>query len=291
MNLDAKVAIVTGSGGKGAGHATARRFAQEGMAVVVSDVNDVGGHETVALIEADGGRAAFCRADMKNENEINALVAFAESAFGGLDILVNNASNPDAMGFLTGWTEAVAVEILAPMRATLAAVEAMRRRGGGAIVNIGSTSALGHGRKHSRWPAYDVGKMAQIRLTTTLACLCERENIRVNCLVPAWIASPGPKEYWESLTPEQRRERGAGHAALAGGGCRCNLAAGHGRNLIRSHHGVVERPTSEVHFAGRPGLSNVGLTPTSAARTSQVSSSNQNASSRSVPAVSFRFYS
>jgi len=94
------------------------------------------------------------------------------------------------------------------MRATLAAIEAMRRRGGGAIVNIGSTSALGHGRKHSPWPAYDVGKMAQMRLTTTLACLRDRENIRVNCLVPAWVASPGPKEYWESLTPAQRRERG-----------------------------------------------------------------------------------
>ena len=84
----------------------------------------------------------------------------------------------------------------------------MRRRGGGAIVNVGSTSALGQGRKHSPWHAYDVGKMAQMRLTTTLACLRDRENIRVNCLVPAWVASPGPKEYWESLTPAQRRERG-----------------------------------------------------------------------------------
>jgi NAD(P)-dependent dehydrogenase (short-subunit alcohol dehydrogenase family) len=215
VNLDGKVAIVTGSGGKGTGRATARRFAREGMAVVISDVNDEGGHETVTSIEADGGRAAFCRADVKNENEINALIAFAESTFGGLDILVNNASNPDVMGPLTGWMDAVAIEILAPMRATLAAVDAMRRRGGGAIVNIGSTSALGHGRKHSRWPAYDVGKMAQIRLTTTLACLREQENIRVNCLVPAWIASPGPKEYWESLTPEQRRERGVPDTLLS----------------------------------------------------------------------------
>jgi len=215
MNLDGKVAIVTGSGGKGTGRATACRFAREGMPVVVSDINDAGGQETVALIEAAGGRAAFCHADVKHENEIGALIAFAEATFGGLDILVNNASSPDGMGFLTGWDDAVAIEILAPMRATLAAIPAMKRRGGGAIVNIGSTSALGHGLKHSWWPAYDVGKMAQIRLTTTLAPLRDQENIRVNCLVPSWIASPGPLEYWQSLTPEQRRERGVPDTLLS----------------------------------------------------------------------------
>ncbi len=210
-----KVAIVTGSGGRGTGRATAVRFAREGAAVVVSDINEPGGLETVALIEAAGGRAAFCRADVRNEAEIKALVAFAESRFGGLDVLVNNASSPDGHGFLTGWAEMMAIEILGPMHATLAAIEAMRRRGGGAIVNIGSTSALGHGKKHAPWPAYDVGKMAQMRLTTTLRCLRERENIRVNCLVPAWIASPGPLEYWESLTPEQRRERAVPETLLS----------------------------------------------------------------------------
>ena len=70
MNLDGKVAIITGSGGKGTGRAVARRFAQEGMAVVVSDTNHTGGDETVALIAADRGRAAFHPADVKNENEI-----------------------------------------------------------------------------------------------------------------------------------------------------------------------------------------------------------------------------
>jgi NAD(P)-dependent dehydrogenase (short-subunit alcohol dehydrogenase family) len=207
MKLQGKVALVTGSGGGGTGRATARRFAREGAVVVVNDLNDAGGRETVALIEKEGGRAAFCHADIKVESDISMLIGFAESTFGGLDILVNNASSPDGMGFLTGWVDAVKVEILGPMLATLAAIEVMRRRGGGAIINIGSVSALGHGRKHSQWPAYDVGKMAQMRLTTTLAGLRDQENIRVNCLVPGWVASPGPKEYWESLTPEQRRQR------------------------------------------------------------------------------------
>jgi hypothetical protein len=76
MNLDGKVAIITGSGGKGTGRAVARRFAQEGMAVVVSDTNHTGGDETVALIAADRGRAAFHPADVKNEHEINGLIGF-----------------------------------------------------------------------------------------------------------------------------------------------------------------------------------------------------------------------
>ena len=101
--------------------------------MVVSDTNDTGGDETVALLEAGGGRAAFHRADVKNENDINGLIAFAESTFGGLDILVNNASKPDTMGLLTGWMDAMAVEILAPMRTTLAASGAMRRRAGGPL--------------------------------------------------------------------------------------------------------------------------------------------------------------
>jgi NAD(P)-dependent dehydrogenase (short-subunit alcohol dehydrogenase family) len=162
----------------------------------------------VSRIESEGGCAAFCLADVGKEPEIRALFDFAESTFGGVDVLVNNASSPDGLGQLTGWIESIQTELIGPMRATLLAIEAMRRRGGGVIVNIGSTSALGHGRKHSRWPSYDTGKMAIMRLTTTLGPLRDQENIRVNCLVPSWVASPGPKEYWESLTPEQRKERG-----------------------------------------------------------------------------------
>ena len=206
MNLQNKVAIVTGAGGGGTGRAAARRFAREGAMVVVNDINLAGGHETVALIESAGGRAAFCGANIATEAD--ALLAFADSTYGGVDVLVNNASDPTGLGALTGWNECIHLEVLGPMRAILGAIERMRRRGEGAIVNIGSTSALGHGRKHAPWPSYDVAKMAMMRLTTTLAFLRQEANIRVNCLVPSWVASPGPKEYWESLTPEQRKERG-----------------------------------------------------------------------------------
>src|ERR1051326_6031588 len=85
----------------------------------------------------------------------------------------------------------------------------MRRRGGGVIINFGSTSAVGHGYKHCPVAAYDVAKAGVIRLTTTLAGLREKEGIRLNCIVPDWVATPEVKEYWDPLTPDERRERGA----------------------------------------------------------------------------------
>jgi len=207
MELTGKVAIVTGAGGGGCGRAIARRFAREGCPVVVSDILEPGGRETVRLIESSGGRAAFFRADVAQESEVAALVEFAEKTFGSLDILINNASEPyRPRGILDGWFDALRVDLHGAMYAIQHAVRAMRKRGGGAIVNMGSTSAIGHGRKHSKSPGYDVAKMGLIRLTTTLAPLQASDGIHVNCLVPAWIASHEVQSYVESLTPEQRKE-------------------------------------------------------------------------------------
>jgi NAD(P)-dependent dehydrogenase (short-subunit alcohol dehydrogenase family) len=210
VEVTGKVAIVTGSGGEGSGRAIARRFARDGAKVVVCDINEPGGRETVRLIEGERGRAAFVRADVANKDDLANLFAFAETTFGGVDILVNNASDlagsDDPLG---EWFDAIQIDLLGTMHATLLAVEAMRRRGGGAIVNIGSTSALGHGYKHGPWPGYDVAKAGVIRLTTTLARLAESEKIRVNCLVPSWVASPEVQAYVDSLTPDKRRARGA----------------------------------------------------------------------------------
>lgn len=85
--------------------------------------------------------------------------------------------------------------------------EAMRRRGGGAIVNFGSTSAVGHGRKHSSSAPYDAAKAGIARLTTTLAWRRE-ENIRVNCIVPDWVATEEVKSYVDSLPAEERAPNG-----------------------------------------------------------------------------------
>jgi NAD(P)-dependent dehydrogenase (short-subunit alcohol dehydrogenase family) len=205
MDLKNKVAIVTGSGGGGSGRAEARRFASEGCRVVVSDIDEAGGHETLKLIRDAGGKAAFLRADVAVEAEVKGLIAFAEQTFGGVDIIVNNASGP---GYhpeapLEYWFETVQIDLLGAMYGTRYGIDAMRRRGGGAIVNIGSTSALHHG--NSKAPCYDVAKMGIMRLTTGLGWLKEQEGIRVNCLAPDWVASPEVKSYFDALTPEQRK--------------------------------------------------------------------------------------
>jgi 3-oxoacyl-[acyl-carrier protein] reductase len=211
MTEPRRVVIVTGAGGTGCGRAIATRFAGDGAAVVVSDINEPGGHETVRLIETAGGRAAFFRADVRDESQVRDLIASGEATFGGLAVLVNNASAPVGPAeTLDGWTESVQTDLLGTLYATQCAIEAMRRgTAGGAIVNIASISALWHGR-HTPGGllAYDVAKAATIRLTTRLASLAKNDGIRVNCLAPGWIATDGPRQYWESLTPAERLERG-----------------------------------------------------------------------------------
>jgi NAD(P)-dependent dehydrogenase (short-subunit alcohol dehydrogenase family) len=202
MNLENKVAVVTGSGGEGSGRAEARRLAAEGCHVVVSDTNVTGGKETVGLIESVGGRAKFCQCDVNAKDDVKVLLAFAEKEVGGVDILVNNASGvhyqPNAP--IEQWYETIHGDLVSAIYGLEFGIAALRKRGGGAIVNVSSTSALGHGKDHSPAPAYDTAKAGVLRLTTTLAGLSKTENIRVNCLVPAWIATPEVKTYWDALT-------------------------------------------------------------------------------------------
>lgn len=206
--LERKVAVVIGGGGQGCGRAVAELFAREGASVVVADISESGAADTVRAIESSGGRAAFIRADAGIDSQVRAVFAFAEKTFGGTDVLVHTASKYFPDDPLKHWQESVQTDFMGSVYATLHGIEAMRRRGGGAIVHFGSTSALGHGRRHSPSPAYDVVKAALIRLTTTLAWAREKFNIRVNCIVPDWIGTPEVKAYWETLTPEQRKERG-----------------------------------------------------------------------------------
>lgn len=204
-----RVVVVTGAGGTGCGRAIALRFGEAGAAVVVSDIDEAGGHQTVLAIEQAGGRAAFCRADVRREPEVRALMSFAETAFGGLHVLINNASAPRGGAGIEDWAEPLETDLLGAVYATRWAIEPMRRGGGGAIVNIASISALWHGRRTPGGLAgYDVAKAGMIRMTTRLASLAETDGIRVNCLAPGWIAVDGPRQYWESLSPAERVEKG-----------------------------------------------------------------------------------
>src|SRR5579884_1133594 len=134
MDLKNKVAIVTGSGGPGSGRAEALRLAREGCRVVVSDIDQAGAAKTVMLIKASGGVAEPRPCDVRRESEIAGLIEFAERVFGGLDIVVNNASPPfRPKEPFEHWQEIVEGDLLGPMHAILHALPAMRKRGGGAV--------------------------------------------------------------------------------------------------------------------------------------------------------------
>jgi NAD(P)-dependent dehydrogenase (short-subunit alcohol dehydrogenase family) len=208
LNLSSKVAIVTGSGRGGCGRAIARRFAQLGATVVVSDINLEGARHTFDLITAAGGRASLFPADVRREDDVRALIAHAEHTHGGLDILVNNASAPYRPAEpLEHWMDTLATDLHGALYGTRLAIDAFRRRGGGAIVNIGSTSSFPHGRKRGAVaPVYDVAKSAVMRLTTMLGPMLAKENIRINCLAPDWVATKEIASAVATFTPEQRKE-------------------------------------------------------------------------------------
>lgn len=202
-----KRALVTGGGGVGCGRAIARRLAHEGAAVVVCDLDELAAHETARLITQHGGRAIVRGCDVRIEADVQEAVAFAARELGGLDVLVNDASAPyRPQAPLEHWTDTIATDLLGTMNATRAAIEVMRKTGG-AIVNVSSTSALPHGRAHAGGsPAYDVAKAGVLRLTTMLAWLGDAdEPIRVNCLVPDWVATPEVESYVESLGDEEKK--------------------------------------------------------------------------------------
>jgi NAD(P)-dependent dehydrogenase (short-subunit alcohol dehydrogenase family) len=208
MEIQGKVALVTGAGANGTGRAIARALGERGALVAVNDLDESGGAQTVRLVESAAGNAAFVRADVTQEEEIQAAIAFAVSTFGGLDILVNNAGGtprphfPDAP--VEHWSRTLDLNLRGPMLTIQHALPEMRRRGAGAVVNISSVAGLGW-KPHSS-PEYSAAKAGLARLTATLAPLAERDGVRVNCIVPNWIGTDEVLAEVEAMTPEERAE-------------------------------------------------------------------------------------
>jgi len=206
MDIEGKVALVTGAG-YGIGRAIARRLAEEHAQVVVNDVDEPHSAETVTVIEEAGGRAAFVLADVSRGDDIGRMISFAEEAFGGLDILVNNAANEIEPPFFPyasadSWRRTLDVCLYGTMSATQQAVKPMGERGGGAIVNLSSMAGVGFTPHDS--PEYAAAKAGIMRFTATLAPLKERLNIRVNCIAPNWVATEKVRAFVPQLTAEQR---------------------------------------------------------------------------------------
>ncbi len=210
MNPEGKAALVTG-GSSGIGRATAIALAEAGASVVIADVDAEGGAETVSLIERGGGKAAFVESDVTKREDLERMVAFAEETFGGLDILHNNAGIglppprfPDIPP--ARWEKLLAVNLWAVIAGTQAAVPAMRRRGGGVIVNTASIAGV---TQYLPDPIYAATKHGVVGLTRALAFLKDEANIRVNCVCPGVVDTPMLTRLTGELTPEQRAQRDA----------------------------------------------------------------------------------
>ena len=146
MDPNGKVAIVTGAG-SGIGRATAVALAAAGASVVVADMNEDGGRETVSQIEGAGGKASFNRVDVRDRAALDAMVDFAEKTYGGLDIIHNNAGvgTPRPIfpaARIEDWERTLFIDLWAVIAGTQAAVPAMQRRGGGVVVNTASIAGL-----------------------------------------------------------------------------------------------------------------------------------------------------
>ena len=189
--LDNKVAIITGAG-SGLGKAMALVYAKEGAKIVVSDIDEKGGNETVSEIEANGGKAIFVKADSTSPEDNKNLVDQAVAEFGGLHIAVNNAGIGGPISTvgeypIDGWNKVIAINLSGVFYGLRYQIPAILKSGGGSIVNV--ASILGKvGTKGSS--AYVAAKHGVIGLTETAALEYADQKIRINSIGPGYVLTP-----------------------------------------------------------------------------------------------------
>ncbi|HKI06516.1 MAG TPA: glucose 1-dehydrogenase [Thermoanaerobaculia bacterium] len=208
MRLQNKVALITGAG-SGIGRESALLFAREGARIVVVDMNDTAGQAVVDELKAAGSEAVYVHADVSKAADAEGMIRAAEESFGRLDVLFNNAgiSHPqddDAVATEEEvWDLTMNVNLKGVFLGCKYGIPALRRAGGGSIINTASFVAiLGAATPQL---AYTASKGGVLAMTRELATIHARESIRVNALCPGPLRTPLLMQYLDTEEKRQRR--------------------------------------------------------------------------------------
>ncbi|QUN32752.1 SDR family oxidoreductase (plasmid) [Cupriavidus sp. KK10] len=194
LGLKGRVAIVTGSA-RGIGAETARMLAQEGMAVVITDLDLDAATETARGIESAGGKAIAVQCDVRNEEQVRNMVGAGKDAFGSVDVLVNNAGLVKDRTILkmdeADWDLVLNVTLKGSFHCVRAALPHMHEKGWGRIINISSRALFGNPGQAN----YSAAKAGIIGFTRALSLEQARKGVTVNAIAPGYIET----EYIKSL--------------------------------------------------------------------------------------------
>ncbi len=208
MRLEGKVALITGAG-SGIGKETALLFASEGAKVTVVDVNDAAGNAVVETIQKQGYDAVYVHADVSQASDCDNMVRMTEQTFGRLNVLFNNAGimhSDDDNAMTTDeavWDLTMAINLKGVFLGCKFGIPALRRAGGGSIINTASFVAL----RGAATPqlAYTASKGGVLAMTRELAVVHARENIRVNALCPGPLHTELLMKFLNTEEKKQRR--------------------------------------------------------------------------------------
>jgi len=212
MMVEGKVVVVTGAG-QGIGAAAARRFAEEGARVVVSDVNDETGQEVARLIGDAGGEAIYVHADVSSADDVKALMTASVERFGRLDVLHNNAGvhetglTAQAQSFELPedvWDRVIAINLKGVWMCSKYAAPHLKDAGGGVIVNAASIGGL---VGYPMGAAYGPSKAGVIQLTRVMAIELAPQGTRVVAYAPGNTDTPMVQKYFldTELSEEEQR--------------------------------------------------------------------------------------
>jgi NAD(P)-dependent dehydrogenase (short-subunit alcohol dehydrogenase family) len=192
-----KVVVITG-GGAGIGRTYAHRMSAEGASIVIADLDRSAAERVVQELESHGGRGPACRMDVRDTDGIESMVEASSQAFGGIDVLINNAAIhldhaqlPFTAEALPRWREVLEVNVIGALACSVACRPAISARGGGAILNQSSMAA------YSGSGAYGVSKLALNSLTVSMAAEFAADGIRVNGIAPGLVNSESAVAWME----------------------------------------------------------------------------------------------